>query len=64
MQTNSPSGPPFHIMLTGYSSFERTNAAQIQDRAFLRRFSWSHLIMDEGHAVKNAASGRSLRLRR
>ncbi|KAK9836737.1 hypothetical protein WJX74_007100 [Apatococcus lobatus] len=59
-----PADLPFNIMLTGYSLFERTSPAQVSDRSFLRGFNWSHLIMDEGHAVKNAASGRSLRIRR
>ena len=59
-----PADLPFNIMLTGYSLFERTSGAQISDRKFLRNFKWSHMILDEGHAVKNAASGRSLRLRR
>ncbi|KAK9864166.1 hypothetical protein WJX84_000212 [Apatococcus fuscideae] len=67
---SSPMGPepthslPFDIMLTGYSLFERTGPAQTLDRVFLKSFLWSHMILDEGHAVKNAASGRSLRLRR
>jgi hypothetical protein len=34
------------------------------DRAFLRKWKWSQVVMDEAHALKNAASSRARRLRR
>ena len=32
------------------------------DRTFLRKWKWSHLLMDEAHAVKNAGASRTQRL--
>jgi SWI/SNF-related matrix-associated actin-dependent regulator 1 of chromatin subfamily A len=34
------------------------------DRAFLRKWKWSQMLLDEAHALKNAASQRSRRLRK
>jgi len=34
------------------------------DRAFLRKWKWSQMVMDEAHALKNANSQRSRRLRK
>jgi hypothetical protein len=36
---------------------------QTDDRNFLKFFEWSHLILDEAHLVKNAASARSKKIR-
>lgn len=34
------------------------------DRTFLRKWKWSQMVMDEAHALKNANSQRSRRLRK
>ena len=56
--------PLFNIMLTCYSLFERDSADQQADRSFLKKWDWSHLLLDEAHAVKNAMSMRTKRLTR
>ena len=33
--------------------FERVSEEQKEDRNFLRKWSWSHMVLDEAHAVKN-----------
>ena len=55
---------PFNIMLTCYTLFERDSVDQQADRSFLRKWSWSHLLLDEAHAVKNASAMRTKRLTR
>lgn len=56
--------PLFNIMLTCYSLFERDSADQQADRSFLKKWDWSHLLLDEAHAVKNAMAMRTKRLTR
>lgn len=51
--------PPFDILLTGYPLFEKDSAEQLCDRSFLRSFAWSHLVLDEGHAIRNTTSKRT-----
>lgn len=63
---SEPAGnnPLFNVMLTCYSLFERDSADQQADRSFLKKWNWSHLLLDEAHAVKNATAMRTKRLTR
>lgn len=42
---------PFDVMLTCYTLFERDSADQRMDRSFLKSWAWSHMVLDEAHAV-------------
>lgn len=42
---------PFDVMLSCYTLFEKDSADQRIDRSFLRSWPWSHLVLDEAHAV-------------
>ena len=55
---------PFDVMLTCYTLFERDSVDQQADRSFLKKWHWSHLVLDEAHAVKNASGMRTKRLTR
>ena len=55
---------PFDVMLTCYTLFERDSVDQQADRSFLKKWHWSHLVLDEAHAVKNASAMRTKRLTR
>ena len=57
-------GPPFNVLLTCYTLFERNSVEQQADRSFLKKWQWSHLLLDEAHAVKNANAMRTKRLTR
>lgn len=49
---------PFNVMLACYSLFERHSAQQKDDRKLLKRFTWSCVLMDEAHLLKDRASSR------
>lgn len=55
---------PFNVMLTCYTLFERDSMDQQADRSFLKKWQWSHLLLDEAHAVKNTGAMRTKRLTR
>uniref|UniRef100_A0A1D1Z896 SWI/SNF-related matrix-associated actin-dependent regulator of chromatin subfamily A containing DEAD/H box 1 n=1 Tax=Anthurium amnicola TaxID=1678845 RepID=A0A1D1Z896_9ARAE len=50
--------PPFNVLVTCYSLFERRTAQQKDDRKVLRRWQWSCVLMDEAHALKDKSSCR------
>ncbi|KAG2446661.1 hypothetical protein HYH02_008231 [Chlamydomonas schloesseri] len=57
-------GGLFDVMLTTYTLWEREGANYSIDRSFLSKWPWSHVVMDEAHALKNSSSTRSKKLRK
>ena len=55
-------GGAFDVLIPCYSLFERDSADQKQHRAWLRSMTYSHLVLDEAHLVKNRATQRAKRL--
>lgn len=53
-----PSARPARALLPPHSPEQRL------DRGFLEKWRWSHLVMDEAHALKNRNASRTMRLRR
>ncbi|CAM9285611.1 unnamed protein product, partial [Hapterophycus canaliculatus] len=49
------------IILTTYVIWERESSQE--DRAFLKRFRYDYMVLDEGHSIKNIKSSRFQRLR-
>ncbi|KAL0920289.1 hypothetical protein M5K25_009414 [Dendrobium thyrsiflorum] len=50
--------PPFNVMLSCYSLFERRSSQQKDDRKVLKRWQWSCIILDEAHVMKDKSSFR------
>ncbi|DAZ97416.1 TPA: hypothetical protein N0F65_011300 [Lagenidium giganteum] len=50
----------FDVLLTTYTYFERDSCQD--DRTFLRSFRFGHMILDEGHSIKNSKSSRFKRI--
>lgn len=46
---------PFNVLLTTYEYI-------IRDKAVLSKIKWVHMIIDEGHRMKNASSKLSITL--
>jgi hypothetical protein len=51
-------GRPFHVLLTTYEMLMGKS-----DRPRLARLSWRHIIIDEGHRLKNAGCKLNSELR-
>ena len=45
------------VILTTYSYFQTESAKQ--DRAFLRRYEYGCMVLDEGHSIKNSDAARN-----
>eukprot|EP01026_Neomeris_dumetosa_P047468 TRINITY_DN4078_c0_g1_i1.p1 TRINITY_DN4078_c0_g1~~TRINITY_DN4078_c0_g1_i1.p1 ORF type:complete len:739 (-),score=96.14 TRINITY_DN4078_c0_g1_i1:436-2652(-) len=56
------SKPPFNVLLTCYTLFEKNSSEASYDRRFLYGWDYSVVLLDEAHAVKNKATSRSQRL--
>jgi hypothetical protein len=52
------------VLLTTYTLFERDSEENKLDRAFLKQWRWSCLMLDEAHAVKNRSARRTANLNR
>ncbi|XP_020598947.1 protein CHROMATIN REMODELING 19 [Phalaenopsis equestris] len=50
--------PPFNVLLSCYSLFERRSSQQKDDRKVLKRWQWSCIILDEAHVMKDKSSYR------
>jgi len=50
------------VVVATYTMFEKSSGSD--DRRVLRKIRWNMLILDEGHCIKNAASGRTRNLRK
>jgi len=57
-----PPATLFHILIVGYSIFEKKSAQMKEDRNFLRKWKWNCVIMDEGHLLKDTTSMRTKKL--
>lgn len=55
---------PFDVLLTCYTLYERKSEEQKEDRRFLTRWSFSAMVLDEAHLIKNRNSARARTIRR
>jgi SWI/SNF-related matrix-associated actin-dependent regulator 1 of chromatin subfamily A len=55
-------GAAFDVIIACYSLFERDSEDTKLNRGFLRKLTFSHLVLDEAHLVKNRNTQRSKRL--
>jgi len=54
----------YDVIVVCYSLFERDSAESQDNRAWLQRMEFSHLILDEAHLLKNREAQRTTRLTR
>ena len=54
----------YDVIIVCYSLFERDSIESQDNRAWLQRMEFSHLVLDEAHLLKNREAQRTIRLTR